>query len=58
MEGVMMHDSMGRYVILRKSLKSLLKNAGRRYDPELTHEKLEDLAERMLFKMLEGEKRV
>ena len=54
----MMYDSMGSYVVLRKSPKSLLKRDGRRYDPELTHEKLEDLAERVLFKMMRSEDNV
>jgi len=50
---VLARDNMGSYVLLRKSLKSLLKSAGRRYDPELTHEKLEGLADKILLELLE-----
>jgi len=52
-DATLAQDDIGNYVLLRKSLKSLLKSAGRRYDPQLTHEKLEDIADKMLFELLE-----
>ena len=51
-EAILAEDKGERYVLLKKSLKSLLKSAGRRYDPELTHEKLEGLADKVLLELL------